>query len=104
MTSTCPSCGGWAAFLNREFDHHPDCPVLRLRTTVTPPVRTISVQPPGSPIPADGALHRCYCGVPIWFEQPPAPRPGMFSYTSSPPCWRETDGTPHRCPKEGHDG
>ncbi|HEY6022431.1 MAG TPA: hypothetical protein VIY48_21990 [Candidatus Paceibacterota bacterium] len=54
-------------------------------------------------IPADGNLHRCYCGVPVFFdagpEMPSAQAGGnyTYNYTGLLPCWRETSGNPHCC-------
>ena len=110
MISTCPSCGGPSMSVVGEYNHRMECPRVTgahrervsypiASSVVTEPVIPVVVPPP---IPADGALHRCYCGTPIWFGALYNPRPD--AYPQPDRVWRETDGTPHRCPKEGRNG
>jgi hypothetical protein len=54
------------------------------------------------PIEADGNLHRCFCGKPIWFDAGKETR--NLGLTLTEPCWRETNGQPHWCPEPALSG
>lgn len=85
MTVYCAGCG----VIERPdggYDHGPKC--VLFRGAASPPPREPS-------IPPDGVLHRCYCGVPIWFGRLRDGRPE--EYPQPEQCWREPGGTPHKC-------
>ena len=49
-------------------------------------------------VEADGALRRCFCGVPIWFDK--GRESATINTYAVEPRWREANGNEHVCPKE----